>query len=209
LGKPTRYFYDDLDPLVASCMEAALRRLEAAGARLMEIEVPEATEREALFPVILPAELIAVLGRARFEAGRDRMDPVVAVRAGRGLDVAAHDYARAIWRHRELIRVAEVRMNGLDGWISPTAALRPVPVADTEDLQRALALAFSITRGSQPTNLFGQCGVSLPIQHLGSDLPVGLQIACAPNSDRTLLRTACAVEQVLGTPLQLDLGGFV
>lgn len=208
LGKPTAYGYGALDPAVASCMAAALARLEEAGARLVEIEIPEAAEREALFPVILPAELIAVLGRARFEEGRERMDPVVAARAAKGLDVPADRYIQAIGRHRELVALAQARMAGLDGWIMPTATLPPLPVAAFDDLQKALALAFSITRNSQPMNMFGQCGTSQPIHHLGSALPVGLQIACAPYGEVGLLAIARAIEAVLGTPAPVDLAGF-
>ena len=207
-GKPVRYFFEGLDDAVASCTDAALQQLKAAGASVTEIDVPEAAQRADFFPVILPAELIAVLGRARFEEGRARMDPVVAARAARGLDVTADQYIRLLWRQRDLVRAGEARMAGFDGWIMPTAALRPVPVSDFDDLENGLQLAFSITQNTQPMNLLGQCGVSLPMQHLGSDLPVGLQIACAPKRDEQALAIARAVEQVLGTPPPPDLSGF-
>ena len=208
-GKPTGYFYDGLDPAVASCTQMALDRLEAAGARLVEIDVPEAAEREALFPVALPAELIETLGRDRFMKGRDRMDPVVAARSARGLDIHADQYIRLINRHRELIAIGKARMAGLDGWITPTAALQAPPVADFDDLQKALRIAVSITKSSQPMNMFGQCGVSHPIQHFGSSLPVGLQIACSPNSEVELLAIARAVEDIIGTSPAPDLSAFV
>jgi aspartyl-tRNA(Asn)/glutamyl-tRNA(Gln) amidotransferase subunit A len=207
-GKPAAYFYDALHPAVASCVEAALGRLAAAGARMIAIEVPEAAEREAIFPVLLPTELIGVLGRERFENGRALMDPVVAARTARGLDVSAEQYIRLIRRQRELATIAAERMRGLDGWVTPTAALPPPPVADFDDLQEALRLAFSITRATQPVNLFGQCAVSLPIHHLGADLPVGLQIVCAADADEALVAIARAAESVLGTPPPPDLGAF-
>src|SRR3712207_8646310 len=47
--------------------------------------VPEASERERYFPAVLPACLIATLGRDRFLVGRDQMDPIVAKRAASGL----------------------------------------------------------------------------------------------------------------------------
>ena len=81
--------------------------------------------------------------------------------------------------------------------------------AEFDDMQRALGLAFSITRNSQPLNMFGQCGTSHPIHHLSSALPVGLQIAGAPNHEVRLLAIARAVEQVLGLPPAPDLTGFL
>lgn len=208
-GKPTSYFYDALDPAVAACVDAALERLAAAGARMIPIEIAEAAEREAMFPVLLPAELVGVLGRERFEEGRGRMDPVVAARTAKGLEVPAHHYIRLIQRQRDLVRTAESRMRGLSGWITPTATLPALPVAEFENLDEALRLAFSITRNTQPGNLFGQCAASLPIHHLGSELPVGLQIVCSPNMEEALLRIACAVEAELGSPHSAELSGFL
>ena len=117
-----RYFYDNLEPPVARCMDGALAALDDAGTSLVEIEVPEAVERERIFPAILPAELIASLGRERFAAGRARMDPVVAMRGARGLDLPAEEYIRACWRQKELVRIAIDRMAGLDGWVALAAA---------------------------------------------------------------------------------------
>lgn len=208
LGKPTGYFYDGLDPSVAACMAAALERIAAAGATIVEIEVPEAAEREALFPVVLGTDLLATLGRARFEAERGRMDPVVAARTARALEVTADAYAAQMSRHRALVEVAKERMAGLDGWITPSAPLPPVPVAAFADLDRAVGLAAAVTRCSQPMNLFGQCGVSLPVQHLGAPLPVGLQVACAPGGDAGALSVALGLEALLGRPPGPELERF-
>jgi aspartyl-tRNA(Asn)/glutamyl-tRNA(Gln) amidotransferase subunit A len=208
-GKPVRHFFDGLDDAVASCTEAALQRLRAAGARVVEIDVPEAAERSNFFPIILPAELISALGRERFDAGRSRMDPVVATRAASGLEVAADHYIRLLRRQRELVGIAQGRMAGLDAWITPSATIQPVPVSDFDNLESGLALAFSITQNSQPMNLFGQCGASLPIHHLGADYPVGLQIACSPHQDAKVLGIARAIENVLGSPPAPDLAGVL
>jgi aspartyl-tRNA(Asn)/glutamyl-tRNA(Gln) amidotransferase subunit A len=185
-----------------------MERLKAAGVRIADVELPEAAEREAVFPVVLPAELVAVLGRERFEKGRHLMDPVVAARAAKGLDAPADHYIRLLNRHRELIDVARSRMKNLDGWISPSVAIPAPAVADFDDFSKALGLAFSITKNSQPANLFGQCAISLPIWHLGSKLPVGLEVACAPNGERGLLSIARALEEVVGRPEPADLADF-
>ena len=124
-GNPRSYFYEGLDPAVASCTEAALQRLEAAGASLVDIDVPEAAQRSEFFPVILPTELIAVLGRERFEAGRSAMDPVVAARAAGGLETTADHYIRLLWRQRDLVRSRpgpDGRARRLDHALGGTAA---------------------------------------------------------------------------------------
>jgi aspartyl-tRNA(Asn)/glutamyl-tRNA(Gln) amidotransferase subunit A len=100
-------------------------------------------------------------------------------------------------------------MAGLDGWLTPAAAIRPVPISVLEDAESGMRLALAITQDSQPVNMFGQCGASLPIHHLGSELPVGLQIVCAPGEDEKLLAMSCAVERALGRPPPPDLSGFL
>ena len=208
LGLPG-YFLEGLDPSVEACMSVAMERLKAAGVSIANIDVPEAAEREAVFPVVLPTELIAVLGRERFDKGRHLMDPVVAARATKGLETNADHYIHLLNRHRELIDIAQARMRNLDGWISPSVAIPAPAVADFDDFSKALGLAFSITKNSQPANLFGQCAISLPIHHLGSKLPVGLQIACSPMRERELLAVALALEEIVGRPKPADLAQFI
>jgi aspartyl-tRNA(Asn)/glutamyl-tRNA(Gln) amidotransferase subunit A len=117
LGKPKDYFFRNLEPAVERCAAAAEEALARAGAVIVDIDVPEAAERESFFPVVLPADLLAVLGRERFEAGRERMDPVVAARVARArvaraLDMPVERYIRAMRRQRELIGIAKRRMHG-------------------------------------------------------------------------------------------------
>jgi aspartyl-tRNA(Asn)/glutamyl-tRNA(Gln) amidotransferase subunit A len=209
LGKPKDYFFRNLEPAVERCVAAAEDALARAGAVIVDIDVPEAAERESFFPVVLPAELLAVLGRERFEAGRERIDPVVADRVARVLDMPVERYIRAIRRQRELIGIAKRRMHGLDGWITPTATLLPPPVAEVASFDSNLALAFAITQNTQPVNLFEQCAISLPIHQLGAPLPVGLQLVGMPFCEEKILSVSVAVEQLVGVPAKPDLSDLV
>lgn len=92
LGLPAQYMFDGLDPAVGAACETALRQLEAAGAKITGIEFPEAKEREGFFPIVLAVELVASLGRERFERYRGRMDPLITARIARGVRVEASDY---------------------------------------------------------------------------------------------------------------------
>ena len=209
LGRPTGYFFDGLDESVAACTERALDTLRAAGASIDPIELPEAPARERYFPVVLPADLIATLGRERFAQGRAAMDPVVGARGDRGLEVLASDYVRLERRRQALCRSAALRLQGFDGIVSPTAAILPPPVAEFADPVAGLKLALTITRNSQPGNLLDLCGTSTPIQSLGAPLPVGLQILCPAGHDARALAIALTLEELFGPPPQPDLAGFL
>jgi Asp-tRNA(Asn)/Glu-tRNA(Gln) amidotransferase A subunit family amidase len=168
-----------------------------------------AREREGFFGPVLATELLASLGRERFAAMRDMMDPVVAARTDAGLGVAAVDYVKMIRRHEALKQLATEDMDGIDAWLTPTAAILPVALDAFADPEKGLALAGTITRNSQPMNLFGQCGTTTPVNGLGSALPVGLQITCRPFEERRALAIAMAVEALVGPPPGPDLGPFV
>lgn len=208
-GIPTSYLNDGLDPEVQACVGKAAARLTGSGATVVERQMSFAKEREGFFGAVLASELLASLGRERFARTRAVMDPVVAARTELGLSVAAVDYVRMIRRHHVLKRLAVDDMGGVDAWLTPTAAILPVALGAFADPEKGLALAGTITRNTQPMNLFGQCGTTTPVNGLGSALPVGLQVTCRPFEERRALAMALAVEDVLGPPPRPDLTPFV
>jgi aspartyl-tRNA(Asn)/glutamyl-tRNA(Gln) amidotransferase subunit A len=209
LGRPGNYFFDNLEKQVEQCLEAALAALAEAGAEIVPVEVPEAPEREKYFPVALPADLITVLGRERFVEGRDAIDPIVAARGDIGLDVGAPEYNRLQRRRRELCDSVNERFRGLDGWLTPTIARVTVPLSDFDDLEEGMKLTLAITQATQPVNLLALCSTSTPIQQLGAQLPVGLQVVCPGGGDADALSIALAIEDVVGSPPHPDLSGFL
>ncbi|TDI58264.1 MAG: amidase [Alphaproteobacteria bacterium] len=209
LGRPSNYFFDNLEKQVEQCLEAALAALAEAGVEIVPVEVPEAPEREKYFPVALPADLITVLGRERFVEGRDAIDPIVAARGEVGLDVGAPEYNRLQRRRRELCDSVKERFRGLDGWLTPTIARVTVPLSDFDDLEEGMKLTLAITQATQPVNLLALCSTSTPIQQLGAQLPVGLQVVCPGGGDADALSIALAIEDVVGSPPHPDLSGFL
>jgi aspartyl-tRNA(Asn)/glutamyl-tRNA(Gln) amidotransferase subunit A len=209
LGKPMDHFYDDLDPHVTRCMDAALAALAKAGVDFVEQESPEAAERSKYFPVSMPVNAIGVIGRERFLEIRDQMDPIVALRCGAGLDVNGAEYIRLERYRAEMTKNVMARMASVDGWITPTIAKVAPRVADFDDLDDAMRLTVSITQATQPGSLFDLCGTSTPINGFGSDLPVGMQILYPPDDIAKALSIAMAVEQVLGIPPRADMSKFV
>jgi aspartyl-tRNA(Asn)/glutamyl-tRNA(Gln) amidotransferase subunit A len=199
LALPADHFLDDLDPEVAACFEVAMERLRAAGVTVVRLSAAEAQEIDEVFRALVPADLLAFLGRERVRSNLSRMDPVAAERAQAAFDVPADSYLRLAARRRELIRVMRERSVGVDAWVSPTVPMLPRPLADYPTVADVAAWNRRATRNTRPGNLFDQCGVSLPIHQLGADLPVGLQLCASAGEDARLLAVARAVEQVVGT----------
>lgn len=196
LARPGAYFSRNLDPEVSRCFEQAIGRLSDAGCALTEVEVPDPSAREAYFPLVLAACLVAALGEERIRQGRGEMDPVVAKRTDAGLEAKAADLLRLERKRHDLQGIARARMCCIDAWISPTAAIVAPPVASLGDPALAMTLTLGMTQNSQPANYLDLCAATLPLQ--GGDAPVGLQLMCPPNAERRLLAMCCAIETELG-----------
>ena len=209
LGRPSNYFYEMLEQQVEECVAAALAALAEAGADIVPIEVPEAAEREKYFPVALPADLITVLGRDRFLEGRDAIDPIVAARGAKGLDVGAPEYNRLRWWRLRLCESVNERFLGIHGWVTPTIARVAVPVSDFDDFKEGMKLTLAITQATQPVNLLDLCATSTPIQKFGPEFPVGLQVVCPRGRDADALSIALAIEDVIGPPPRPNVSGFL
>jgi len=107
LGLPKQYFQDDLDPEVQDVFSNSLELLTSAGAVIVEIDLPESSERETLMPLIIGAEMISALTAEGFQQAFDAMDTVTRSRASIGLEVKAHDYVSAKKRVDELQNIAD------------------------------------------------------------------------------------------------------
>ena len=209
LGKPASLFFEDLDDDVERCSAAMVAALADAGAEIVDIDLPEVAELSAMFAPVSASELIAVLGRERFLAKRDKMDPVVAGRAALGLETTADAYIRLLWRHRDLSRIMDERMRGFDGWITPTRSTVALPAADLDTSDAGVKLAATTGLNTRPGNLFGFCGTSTPIHALGSDLPVGFQVLCPAEAEERALSIALTFEDIVGTPPLPDMSAFL
>ncbi|MBI4194149.1 MAG: amidase [Betaproteobacteria bacterium] len=198
LGKPAPLFFDDLDIEVAQAVDAALERLQRAGATITPVDVPEVAEFETVFGRIVPLELLDILGRERVRENLEILDPVTRARFSATFDLSRAEYEEARQRQRVLRDTVQRRMAGFDAWLTPATPLVPGPLAAYSTLESALAWNRRALRNTRPGNVFDQCGVSLPLR--SAMLPVGLQILCPPNHDGKLLAVACALEAALSSP---------
>lgn len=88
-GRPVNFFFNDLDEHVTKCVSAALGALADAGAEVVEVDVPEIEENPTAFANINRPELLTHIGRERFMAERDNINPYVWDRVAAGLEVTA------------------------------------------------------------------------------------------------------------------------
>ena len=197
-GRPDAFFFDDLEPEVADAIELAQRRLAAAGARIVPVTLPPLIELDVAFGVFLSAELVAFLGRERVIDNLSQMDPVVAARIAPGLTLGADAFIAMRTRFAALARAAAVAMAGVDAVLTPTCPRVAAALDGHSNAEAAAAWSRETLRLTRPANLFGLCGISLPIGHLVGSLPIGLQLLAPGAADGQLLSIAGTIEGVLG-----------
>jgi len=194
------HFMENLETEVAECFAQAVARLRKAGAQFVEVPMVEAAEIDEVFAGIVSADLISFLGRERLKTHWHLVDPVTAARIEKAFDMSADVYARLVARQKVLEQLMAERLKGIDALLSPTVPVLPKPTADFTTVEQASAWNKLATQNIRPADLFNQCAISLPIHHLGSALPVGLQLCATAGSDDVLLATARTVQDILSVP---------
>jgi aspartyl-tRNA(Asn)/glutamyl-tRNA(Gln) amidotransferase subunit A len=199
-GVPDAHFFEGLEPAVAQAIELAQRTLAAAGARIVPVSLPALDDLDAAFGAYLSAELVAFLGRERVASNLSQMDPVVAARIAPGLTLSADTFIDMRTRFAAIARAAASSMAAVDVVLTPTCPRVAALVDGHEAPDKAAAWSRETLRFTRPGNLFGLCGVSLPVEHMTGSLPAGLQLLARAGDDANLLAIAATVERALGTP---------
>jgi len=195
LAVPRTQMLDDLDQQVAASFSAALTRLSAAGALILDM------------PFLPLAELIHLnkfSGAEAYAWHRELLtkheaeyDPRVSKRIKLGATLSAADYIDLHAGRRDWIARMEQLMMPFDALIMPTVAIVAPPLADLEASDDAYFAANSLVlRNPSTINFLDGCAVSLPCHAPGS-LPVGLTVAGAAMQDAKILAVSRAVEQCL------------
>ncbi|WP_020722931.1 amidase [Variovorax atrisoli] len=194
-------FFDGVEPAVATAFERSLKALRAAGARIVEIELPELAELGAINATggFSAAEAYA-WHRLLLERSGAGYDPRVAQRILRGATMKAHEYIDLINARRDWIGRVEAALAPFDAVLSPTVPITAPPIASVapgaerdEEFFRVNAL---LLRNPSVINMLDGCAISLPC-HVPGELPVGLMLWHAALHDDAVLAVALQTERAL------------
>jgi Asp-tRNA(Asn)/Glu-tRNA(Gln) amidotransferase A subunit family amidase len=177
---------------VRSAVLGALDVLQEAGVELVGISGFPLDELMAAFDPILRRELWVVHG-ARASAQPDHFGPDTLRLILASADVTEAQYTAALADRDRLRSKAAELYGGVDALLSPAAPyVAPVTTPPIDCQEGELETLFT-----GPFNVTGDPAVVLPCGYAGG-LPVGLQLCAAYGADQELLRTAAAVEAVIG-----------
>ncbi|MFG1357695.1 amidase [Xanthobacter pseudotagetidis] len=192
---PQTVAFDEIEDAVAAAFEAALARLEAAGARITRAPFPEFGEIAGLNAKggFTAAESFAV-HRALLAEKEAEYDPRVSVRIKRGAGQSAADYLDLVAARRDLVDRARARLAPYDALALPTTPILPPRIADLASDDDAYGRVNLLAlRNPTLINMIDGCAISLPLNGPGG-APAGLMLAGVPGGDAALLALAAGVE---------------
>jgi len=184
---------DDLDRGVAAAFEGAVARLQAAGAIVTHIAIPEVEEAMAQSPHLFASEAYGVW-RDAIEANPNAMHDQVRERFRGGAKTSGPDYVAA-WRTIDRCgAVYAAATAGFDAVLVPTCPILPPNRARLEtDADYFVNANLMTLRNTRIANLMGLCALTLPT----GTPSAGITLQCGPMGEHRLLRLGHAAERAL------------
>lgn len=190
IGVARAYFFDELDPAIASAMEHALTGIETLVASVKEVQLDVTTDR-----TVQAAESYAYHAENVAERAED-YQPETLRRIRTGEKVSAAEYAQRKHEMEAARRTIREVFADADLLVTPTTPMAAPAIAELKANQDALRPAeLRLLRNTRPFNVWGLPAISIPCGFTQSGLPIGLQIAGPHWREDLVLRLAYAYEQ--------------
>ncbi len=197
LAVPTRVVQDGMDAKVAAAFHRALARLSEAGAKIVEIEIPEFAD---LAGINAKGGLAAAEAwhwhRSPLERAGDSYDPRVRARMMRGREMSAADYIDLVQTRTAWIAAVKARIAFFDALVMPTVPLIAPRIEDLAEDAEFGRINLLMLRNPSIINFLDGCALSIPC-HAAGDAPVGLMIAGTSGRDSSILSIGASVQAAL------------
>jgi aspartyl-tRNA(Asn)/glutamyl-tRNA(Gln) amidotransferase subunit A len=215
VGIPKEFFVGGLDPEVEKAVRQAVKTVEDAGARCVEVSLPHTEYSLAVYYIAAPAEASSNLARYdgvkygfRAPESRDLLDMYKKTRSsGFGSEVKrrimigtyalSSGYYDAYYKKASQVRSLIKRdfdeaFKVCDAIITPTTPTPAFCIGEKTDdpMQMYLSDLYTIS-----TNLAGIPGISVPCGYSASGLPIGVQFLAGHFQEGRLLQIASAYEK--------------
>jgi len=198
LGLPRgTYLTDGMDGTVAAVFGRALTRLSAAGAHIIEFDMPELAEIPAANATggFAASEAWAIHHRLAAERGAE-FDRRILKRIQRGERMSAADYVELVKARSRIIAAVAPRTAPFDAVICPTCPIVPPRISEVEEEAEYNRINMLLLRNTSVGNFLDRCSISIPCQAEG-EAPVGLMLTGEHMGDARLFQVAAAVEAAL------------
>ena len=199
VGVCRNHFFEALDSEVAAAVEATIERLAAAGAQIVEFEVPElACGLGAIFAIELSSSTAYHLPHLASGA-IDNYSEDVRLLVEMGRLVTGSDYLQAERYRRLLAGKFQTVFDRVDVVVGPSMPITAWEIGQREVVLggRRESVLETSWRFTYPWNLLGLPAISLPCGTDSPGWPIGYQTAGAAFDEASVVRAAAVVERTL------------
>ncbi len=200
IGVPESYVFDHVDPEVERIVREALRALQAAGAEVRVIALPQLKSCwEVGISIVRPEALefhSRWYPRRAAEYGEDVARSLEAAK-----EISGKEYVAGRRARRTITATLRRALGDVDLLAGPTVPILAFPNADAYRpvLPGGELPRHALTRLTYPFSLSRLPAISVPCGLSASRLPVALQLAAGPRQEALLLAAARAFEDVRGS----------
>jgi Asp-tRNA(Asn)/Glu-tRNA(Gln) amidotransferase A subunit family amidase len=187
-------WFEDADPEVVKGCRAAVAALEARGARVVPVEVPELESARLAHAISILSEMGTSMDE--YEAHRGEMALTSRLLLAMAREMTARDYVKAQQIRTRMTNHMDRVFTQCDALVTPTTA-RVAPRIGNDVLPRGesdLDLTSAMMRYVFLANLTGHPALTVPCGYDSRGLPIGLQLTGRAWEESLLLRLGRAVE---------------
>lgn len=215
IGIPKEFYSEGIAPDVRAAVEKAAAQLEAAGATLVEISLPNVKYALPTYSILVPAEASSALARidgvryglraeaedvtrmmtgTRAEFGPEVKRRILLGTYVRGREAYEHYYVQAL-KVRAVLKAEFARaFEGVDVMLTPATPTTALPLGEQpSDPVRE----YSADLCTVPVNLAGLPALSLPCGVDEQGMPIALQLIGPAFGDAAVLQAAYTYEQLV------------
>ncbi len=196
IGVLRRFLEEGMDPAVLQAFEAALKTLTAAGAQVVDIDIPE-LKYAAMTSMLTHAAESSTNNRRWLREQPDGYQLEIKRRLAGGLGITASEYLtvqRARYRIREALRAAfdkvELLANPTTNRVAP-----PLSLGTRGNADQTYKVGYTHSSLLRFPSMLGLPGCSIPCGVNAEGLPIGMQLVGQWFADQCVLNVAFAYER--------------
>jgi aspartyl-tRNA(Asn)/glutamyl-tRNA(Gln) amidotransferase subunit A len=196
IGIPSNFYFERVDPVVATAVHGMARIAAELGAHVEEVRVPDIAELNAVGRIVLLAEAAAVM--ERFRGRFDEIGADVRTLLTQGALLPATWYVNAQRRRKEIRDSFLNVFRSIDILLTPTAPTGAKPIGESTVVIDGTPEDFRLatTRFVRGINVLGFPATSQGCGWDEDGMPIGLQLIGRPFGEKALLEAAAALEDV-------------
>lgn len=196
IGIPLHVFNDRMETEILQCYKDVLKKLEAIGAILVDVEIPHTEEMEDLAFTIATAEAGHV-HKERAKKHLDKYGDDVRLVMEAAKNITALEYISALKRKEEIASALNNVFTEVDLIVTPTLPVLPKEIGkEMVNIQGDIEPLFNcMIRYTSYFNVTGHPALSIPAGLSKEKLPIGIQLIGRHFREKQLLKAAKAFEQ--------------